>query len=51
MFRSYRTTEIAFDLWQSYELPILAASATSLAAAAIVLLAEDPAHWRGRARA
>lgn len=50
MFRSYRTTEIAFDLWQSYELPILAASATSLAAA-IVLLAEDPAHWRGRARA
>ncbi len=42
---------VAFDLWQSYELPILAVSAASLAAAVIVLLAEDPAHWRGRAQA
>ena len=42
---------VAFDLWQSYTLPILAASATSLAAAAIMLLAEEPAAWRRRAQA
>lgn len=42
---------VAFDLWQSYTLPILVASATSLAAAAIVLLAEEPARWRRRAQA
>lgn len=42
---------VAFDMWQSYDLPILAAAAASLAAAAFVLLAEEPAPWRRRAMA
>ena len=39
------------DATADYLMPILAASATSLAAAAIMLLAEDPAPWRRRAQA
>ncbi len=39
---------VAFDLWQSYTVPILAAALVALLAAACVALAEEPAEWRRR---
>lgn len=41
---------LAFDQWQSYDLPILAAAGLSLAAALCVLSLEEPESWRRRNR-
>ena len=35
-----------YDLFKSYDLPILAAAASQLSAALCLLLAPDPARWR-----
>ncbi len=39
---------VAFDLWQSYTVPIVVAALVALLAAACVALAEEPAEWRRR---
>jgi MFS family permease len=40
---------VAFDLWQSYTVPIVVAALVALLAAACIALAEEPAAWRRRA--